>query len=142
MHRGTRVTAVLLLISLAGCGGSDEKETPPPRLDAEETARSWVAAVNAGHYEQACDLTWIQPDGEFFNRKGCVNVLRAAPFGTDLEIERFSTEKHASSQPETSATISSRQSRAAAGDRIAPREIRIERQDGDYRVHFEISVIK
>ena len=118
----------------AGCGGDDEPSRSP-----QETAEAWVSAINATDYEQVCDLSVISDEFD------CVEAMKAKPFGDDLRVEAFSDEGQAEDAVATFG-VSSQEDRKPRGDAwtaYAPgNEFTVERLGDEYKVHFEISVIK
>jgi hypothetical protein len=121
-----RVTLVVVAFALVGCFGDDEPSRSP-----EETAHAWVTAINAGDYERACELSVVD------DQAGCVELLAEEPFGERIRVEGFESD---------SFGISSREDRNPRGrgwTAYAPLSgFDIERHDGEYLVHWEISIIR
>ena len=128
------LAVVIGTLMIAGCAGDDE-----PTRSPEETAEAWVAAINEGHYEEACDLSVTGDEID------CVAAMEAKPFGDDLRVEGFSEDEQAQDEVATFA-LSSADDRKPRGDgwtAYAAREgFSVEREDDGYLVHFEVSVIK
>ena len=125
---------VMVALVFAGCmGDEDEPSRSPP-----ETARDWVAAINEGAYAHACDLSVVDTKAE------CIDLLKREPFGEDLEIEGF----HSTEDPDAEPTfgLSSREIRKPRGvgwTAYAPMDgFSVERDGGEYKVHFEASIIR
>jgi hypothetical protein len=127
---------LVMLVLVAGCGGSDEASS----LSPEETAQAWVEAINAEDYERACDLSVFALNTE------CVEVMEEKPFGQDLQVEGFSPNRDKDAEGEATFTVSSsgeRKRRSDGWTAYAPTGGFIVERGGDaYLVHFEISVIK
>ena len=118
------------LVFLSGCGGDDE-----PSRSAEETAQAWVDAVNAEDYERVCDLSVIESESD------CLGVMKENPFGANLAIENFYP---AEGDDEATVEFSSSQSRKPerGWTGYAPKGFQVERDGDEYKVHFEVSIIK
>ncbi|MGH2838212.1 MAG: hypothetical protein ACRDJY_07690 [Thermoleophilaceae bacterium] len=126
------VIAMSASLLFGGCWGDDE-----PSRSAEDTAQSWVDALNDQDYDRACDLSVVSSHSE------CVAIVNEKPFGEELEIEGFYKSRGEDDATFALSSGKHRQPRGKGWTAYAPVEgFRVERDGGEYKVHFEVSVIK
>jgi hypothetical protein len=134
--RGLLLSLVVLSVLSGGCWGGDDA----PSRSAEETAEAWVDALNDDDYDRACDLSVANSHSE------CVAIVKEKPFGEELELEGFYKTRPEDDATFTLSSKEDRRPRGAGWTAYAPTEgFRVERdgeEAGEYRVHFEVSVIK
>ena len=116
------LVALLALAVLAGCGGDDTPTKP------DEVAGAWVEAMNDRDWDAACRLSAPVPDDAGTT---CAELLEEAfaDVEIDMELEGVYLSDDAGS-------ILVRR----PVDGLAEHEL--ERHDGEWRVHFEIQIIR
>lgn len=126
------VVAVAALV-MAGCFGDEDE----PSRSAEETAQAWVDAMNDEDYDRACDLSVVSSHSE------CVAIVKEKPFGEELEVEGFYKSRGEDDATFALSSEKDRQPRGKGWTAYAPVEgFRVERDGDEYKVHFEVSIIK
>ena len=127
MRRLMLLTAVLV----AGCGGGGSRS-------ADETARAWVDAINAEDWERACELSVKVDEQE------CVGLV--ADGFRDAEGAMRIEGSYRSGDTTTFAIAMPRRrdrdGEVGGWTGYGPGEVAVERHDGEYLVHFEVTSIR
>jgi hypothetical protein len=117
----------------SGCGGED-----PPSRGPEQTIHAWISAVNAGVWHRACALSVWPDDAPLACEEAMRDGFRGRRPMTLVGIPNPRDERHrfgVSTPPPAHAPTSGWTAYKAT-------EYELEKHDGEYRVQFEVQVIR
>lgn len=113
-----RIATAVVLLALLGCGGVD-------RAAPDAVAQAWVDAVGERDWDAVCELS-VRPEG-----LDCPQVAEAGLGDLrGLALDGVFTSR------DTGRVVVS----ADAGE--PPGDLRLERRDGGWLVHFEVQVVR
>jgi ketosteroid isomerase-like protein len=121
--RRASIAAIVALTVLAGCGGSDSEQS------ARDVARSYVEARNQGDAAKVCEL-YSQQLIASLKTSNCVAFVQEQTSGTATDLTLVGV-KEAGDQ--ATATIQARVGGNIA-NAIAPIELKLTREDGEWKV--------
>jgi ketosteroid isomerase-like protein len=123
IYRG--LIALSLAALIAGCGGGGGGG----QSSARDTARAYVDARNHGDAAKVCELYSEQLISQL-KTSNCVAFVQEQTSGTATDLTLVSVSEHGD---QATATIQARVGGQVA-NAIAPIELKLTRQDGDWRI--------
>jgi ketosteroid isomerase-like protein len=117
----TALACVALLAGCGGSGGSDEQS-------ARDVAQAYVAARNQGDAAKVCELYSEQLIKEL-KTSNCVGFVNEQTSGTATDLTLVGVSEHGDT---ATATVQARVGEVA--NAIAPIELQLTRQDGEWRI--------
>jgi hypothetical protein len=121
--RRASIAAIVALTALAGCGGGDDEQS------ARDVARSYVEARNQGDAAKVCEL-YSQQLIASLKTSNCVAFVQEQTTGTATDLTLLKVSENGD---HAKATIQARANGQIA-NAIAPIEITLTRDDGDWRI--------
>ncbi len=109
-------------VLFAGCGGDDQPS-------AKQVAQDYVNARNQGDAARVCEL-YSEQLIQSLKTSNCVDFVREQTSGTATDLTVLRVSEHGD---RATATIQARVGGSVA-NAIAPIELQLTRQDGDWRI--------
>ena len=120
--RRAPIAVVVALVALAGCGGDDDEQS------AQDVARSYVEARNQGDAAKVCEL-YSQQLIASLKTSDCVAFVKEQTSGAATDLTVVKVSEHGDR-----ATATIQASNTGVANAIAPIEVQLTKQDGEWKV--------
>jgi ketosteroid isomerase-like protein len=123
--RRTWIAAIVLITALAGCGGGGGGD----EQSAHDVAQEYVAARNQGDAAKVCEL-YSEQLIQSLKTSNCVAFVQEQTSGTATDLSLQGVKE---SGDQATATVKARVGGSVA-NAIAPIELKLTREDGEWRI--------